>query len=95
MCVWDFEFEIPSLFQKVHEIRIPALIAWKGKDNKTGCRYMRGKMEIFGGMFVTQTSIWNIINDEDDEQIRSMLRRISKENKEKSCVKIEITVKER
>lgn len=54
---------------------------------------MEGMMEMLNGIFITQASIWDILNDEEEEQIKTILRRISNEQGNKSLVKVTFEVK--
>ena len=44
------------------------------------------------GLVVTQCSVWNIVNDSEEKQIKRLIKGISKRNKHPNTVKVTISL---
>lgn len=53
---------------------------------------IEGSYSCYGGAIVTQCSVWDIVNDSEEKQLKKIIRRISKRNKHQCIVTVKIFV---
>lgn len=53
---------------------------------------IEGSYSCYDGLIVTQLSVWGIVNNSEDVQIKRLLKRISKRSKHPNTVKVTFSV---
>lgn len=53
---------------------------------------IEGCYSCYGGILVTQCSVWDIVDDREEKQIKKIIKRISKRNKQLTTVKVTISL---